>query len=193
MQTIKCVVFGDGKVGKTCLLSSFTTNTFPTEYIPTAFDKYNANVVVDGKPISLSLLNIPAQEDYDRTRQLSYPQTDVILLCFSVVSPSSYQSVRDHWSPEVQHYCPTTHSLLIGTKIDLRGDPATLHRLKEKNEIPITFEMGQELAKEIDAVKYLECSAVTQMGVKEVFDDAIWAAIALPPKKVNGGGGCVVL
>ena len=195
MQSLKCVVVGDGAVGKTCLLLSYTTNSFPGEYIPTVFDNYSANLMVDGRPINLSLWDTAGQEDYDRLRPLSYPQTDVFLICFSVISTTSYENARAKWHPELMRYSPNTKYLLVGTKSDLRNDPAALQRLKDNKKQPVTYQMGEEMARDIDAVKYMECSALTQRGLKDVFDEAIRAVVRPLPKKAQRKrrGGCVVL
>lgn len=190
MQTIKCVVVGDGAVGKTCLLISYTTNKFPTEYVPTVFDNYAVTVMIGDEPYTLGLFDTAGQEDYDRLRPLSYPQTDVFLICYSVVSPSSFENVREKWVPEILKHCPKAPYILVATQVDLREDVPTLEKLAKNKQRPITTEQGEKVCKDLKAMKYLECSALTQKGLKNVFDEAILASLEKPD---TNGQCCVIL
>jgi len=139
------------------------------------FDNYAVTVMIGEDPYTLGLFDTAGQEDYDRLRPLSYPQTDVFLVCFSVTSPASYENVREKWFPEVHHHCPGVPSLIVGTQVDLRDDPAVVEKLARQKLRPITAEMGERLARELGAVKYVECSALTQKGLKNVFDEVCMA------------------
>lgn len=193
MQTIKCVVVGDGAVGKTCLLISYTTNKFPSEYVPTVFDNYAVTVMIGDEPYTLGLFDTAGQEDYDRLRPLSYPQTDVFLVCFSVVSPASFENVKEKWFPEVHHHCPGVPCLIVGTQMDLRDDPTFIEKLSKNKQKPITYEQGVKLARDLGAVKYVECSALRQKGLKDVFDEAILAALDPNANKVKSSKKCMIL
>ncbi|RKP30079.1 RHO small monomeric GTPase signal transduction [Metschnikowia bicuspidata] len=181
MRSIKAVVVGDGGVGKTCLLISYTTNTFPNDYIPTVFDNYSASVMVDGEHINLGLWDTAGQSEYDRLRPLSYPQTDIFLCCFSVVGPGSFENARTKWIPEIFHHSPRdVLVVLVGTKVDLRDDLHVTDELHHISENAITENMGTQLAKEVGAVAYLECSAATQVGIPELFDFCIRVVLKPP-------------
>ena len=193
MQNIKCVVVGDGTVGKTCLLMSYTTNAFPTEYIPTVFDNYAANVMVDNRPINLGLWDTAGQEDYDRLRPLSYPQTDVFLVCFAINNPTSFRNVKSKWIEEVRQHAPKTPFILVGTKMDTRNNRDALQALEANREVPVTKAQGQQLCEELKGYKYMECSAMTQEGLKQVFDEAIRCVIVHQKKPDANTRKCLIL
>lgn len=163
MKPLKLVVVGDGSVGKTSMLISYTKNEFPADYIPTVFENYDSTVMVGSKPYSLSFFDTAGQEEYDRLRSISYPKTDVFLVCFSVIKPSSFDNVKSKWVPEILHYCPNVTFLIVGTQIDLREDPKVIKNLTRNNQKLITLEQGDRLSKELKAFKYVECSALTQV------------------------------
>ncbi|KAI6095166.1 P-loop containing nucleoside triphosphate hydrolase protein [Pisolithus croceorrhizus] len=191
MMSVKCAVVGDGAFGKTSLLISYTTNKFPSEFVPKVFDNYAITVMIGEEPYTIGLFDTAGQEDYDYLRPLSYPQTDVFLVCFSVASPASFENVKEKWFPEVHHHCPGVPCLIIGTQIDLRDDQAVIGKLARQKQRPVSTEAGECLARELDAVKYVECSALTQKGLKNVFDEAIVAA--LEPPVVKKRNICVVV
>jgi len=185
---IKVMVLGDGNVGKTCLLISYTTNAFPNEYVPTIFDNYNANAIVDGVPVNLGLWDTAGSDAYDSLRPLSYTGTDVFIICFSLFSPSSFENVIKKWVPEIKQHMETRPPIvLVGTKVDLRTKPAAIEALRNTGEEPITTEMGEQMQQEIGACKYLECSALTQEGLATVFDEAVRVVLSPPaPNPVQG-------
>lgn len=200
MQNIKCVVVGDGAVGKTSMLIAYTTKEFPKEYVPTVFDNYETNVTLDGKPIYLGLWDTAGQEGYDRLRPLSYPQTDVFLICFSVAAPNSFSHIDTKWKPEILHHAPGVPFMIVGTKADMRNDEKTVESLKENGkEMKSETEYRAE-ALRIGAAGYGECSALEQAGLQEVFDDAIRYAIKAkvpsstkPTSSQDGSGCCCVV
>eukprot|EP00010_Vexillifera_abyssalis_P009159 CAMPEP_0201547568 /NCGR_PEP_ID=MMETSP0173_2-20130828/4040_1 /ASSEMBLY_ACC=CAM_ASM_000268 /TAXON_ID=218659 /ORGANISM="Vexillifera sp., Strain DIVA3 564/2" /LENGTH=163 /DNA_ID=CAMNT_0047956659 /DNA_START=286 /DNA_END=777 /DNA_ORIENTATION=- len=146
-------------------------------FVPAVFDNYTTQMTVDNKPVNVGLWDTAGQEEFWRLRPLSYPNTDVFLVTFSVADPTTFENVRTKWCPELSHFSPRVPIILIGTKIELRDDKDTIEFLKEKNLEPITFKQGKQLAKEIHAVKYMECSAVTGYQIKQVFDEAVRVAI----------------
>eukprot|EP00472_Partenskyella_glossopodia_P009620 CAMPEP_0197520152 /NCGR_PEP_ID=MMETSP1318-20131121/5464_1 /TAXON_ID=552666 /ORGANISM="Partenskyella glossopodia, Strain RCC365" /LENGTH=195 /DNA_ID=CAMNT_0043071551 /DNA_START=25 /DNA_END=612 /DNA_ORIENTATION=+ len=174
MEHVKAVTVGDGTVGKTCMLVSYTTNSFPCEYIPTIFDNMSTNLMVGTKVVNLGLWDTAGQEDYDRLRPLAYPQTDVFLVVYSCIDSTSLKNCWQKWAPEVRHHCKDARMILVGNKCDLRDDKKFVERMKKQSgRRPVSKKEGREVAKTIGADAFFECSALTQEGLKELFDAAV--------------------
>ncbi|MES1911974.1 MAG: Rho GTPase protein rac1, variant 3 [Cercozoa sp. M6MM] len=160
--------------------------------------------MMNGKPISLNLWDTAGQEDYDRLRPLSYPNTDVMLVCFSVTSRSSFENVSAKWYvppppsasissnlvqsmglcyriPEVRHHCPRTPLLLVGTKTDLRDDANIRQQLHAKGQTPIEAAEGAQLAERFGgkvplAVSLFECTTPPPQLTKFIMPRSTWSA-----------------
>ena len=183
MQNVKIVVVGDHDAGdgqphKKILLQSYQQQVMPEGYIPTVFDNYSANIMLDvgggkKKPINLGLWDTTGQEDYERLRPISYPQTDVIVMLFSVAVRSSLEHVQNRWYPEVRHFAKGVPILLVGGDRHIRD---SLPRSAESELV--TTEEGQAAAGAIGAVEYLECSVQQDLpSVNAVFTRAMHIAI----------------
>ena len=110
----KLVIIGDGACGKTSLLIVINKDKFPERYVPTVFETYVNRTTIEGKQVDFAFWDTAGQEDYDRLRPLSYPDTNVILMCFSIDSPESLENIADKWAPEVKHFCPNVPIILVG-------------------------------------------------------------------------------
>jgi small GTP-binding protein len=173
-RAIKVALVGDGTVGKTCLLMSYICQAFMEDYIPTMFDNFSAIEEIDGELVNVIMWDTAGQEDYESIRVTTcFPNTQVFILCFSVVHPDSFHNVKQKWLEELKRSCPDTPYILVGTKIDLRDNEEVIQKLAVKNKQPITTKMGEKKAKEIKAKCYVECSARDIKTVKEVFVKAI--------------------
>uniref|UniRef100_A0A251T265 Putative small GTPase superfamily, P-loop containing nucleoside triphosphate hydrolase n=1 Tax=Helianthus annuus TaxID=4232 RepID=A0A251T265_HELAN len=95
-----------------------TLQSLDVDYVPTVFDNFSANVVVNGDTVNLGLWDTAVgQEDYNRLRPLSYRGANVFILAFSLISKASYENVSKKWIPELKHYAPGVPIVLVGMKL----------------------------------------------------------------------------
>ncbi|CAJ1070537.1 rho-related GTP-binding protein RhoF [Xyrichtys novacula] len=184
-EELKIVIVGDGGCGKTSLLMVYAKGDFPEKYAPSVFEKYNTTISLGGKEIKLNLYDTAGQEDYDRLRPLSYQEANLVLVCFDVTNPTSFENVMIKWYPEVKHFCRDTPVILIGCKTDLRKDKECTRKLKAMNLAPITYMQGEETRQQMNAELYLECSAKYQENVDDIFREATKMTLAFNRKQRN--------
>ncbi|XP_030041689.1 rho-related GTP-binding protein RhoD [Microcaecilia unicolor] len=177
LTSIKAVIVGDGSCGKTSLLMVFARGDFPEVYVPTVFERYTTTFQLGNKSVEMNLWDTAGQEDYDRLRPLSYTGANVIIICYDVTNPGSFDNVLTKWYPEVNHFCKGVPVLLVGCKTDLRKDKVRPRKLREDRLEPITYQKGQSMAREVRALMYLECSAKFQENIMDIFAEATAAAL----------------
>lgn len=184
---VKCVITGDGGVGKTCTLVTYAQGAFPVEYTPTIFDNHEVRsffyfflqkrsivftalrrhkqvyVDINMKKVKLNLCDTAGQEDYDRLRPLSYTNTDILLILFDLGTRESFENVLKRWIPEAKEHttCPW---VLVGTKCDCKTHE-------------VSFEEANEFAEEHGATFYIEISALRGDNMKQLFDRCVRVAL----------------
>ncbi|KAI9207481.1 P-loop containing nucleoside triphosphate hydrolase protein [Polychytrium aggregatum] len=166
----KLVIVGDGSSGKTSLLAAFSTGRFLGDYVPTIFENSVHSVTIDETCLELALWDTAGQEGYERLRTLSYTDTDVVMICFSIDSPDSLDNVEALWVPEIRKCCASVPIILAGCKADLRHSVESLDVLERLGLRPLSFREGLAVANSINAYGYVETSAKTTVGVKEAFE-----------------------
>jgi Ras family protein A len=133
------------------------------------------------------------QEDYDHFR-LSCHGSNAILVCFVVDSPNSLGNVKNKWTTEGFYYCQGLPIILVSCKKDMRCTAGTIEKLGKTSQSPITTEQSEEARREIGAFKYLECSALTNEGIDEVYEAAIHASAQMFRKtRCTKGPQCLIL
>lgn len=146
------------------------------------FDNHIAPMVIDGMTINLELWDTAGQEGYARIRPLAYNTADVFLICFDITNKTSLDNVKKEWAPELRGHCKDVPIILVGAKVDLR---------KDKSKPSTDQKAGENMVAEIKAVKYLECSALTQEGLTELFEFAVRTVLTSPDDgQGNAAPGC---
>ena len=108
-----------------------------------------------------------------------------------MASPSSLDNVLVKWVPEIRHHCSDVPLILVGTKADLRDDKETVVALQQCGQSLVRREQALKVAHKMRAISYCECSALTQRGLKHVFEEAVKAVLS--PPEVQKRKKCLVM
>ncbi|KZP18987.1 P-loop containing nucleoside triphosphate hydrolase protein [Athelia psychrophila] len=184
----KMVAVGDVGSGKTSFLMYSASGSFPMFCAPAVCGNQMVNTGGIGGT-TLCMVDTHHQEEYDRQRPLAYAGADVFLLCFSVDSPDSLWNIKERWAEEMARFCPGVPAILVGCKSDLRGDERTIKELRLAGQDLVMLEEAEAMAVRIGAVKYMECSALTGQGVREVLEHAAHLASSQWESK----RGCIIM
>ncbi|XP_071081244.1 rho-related GTP-binding protein RhoJ-like [Haliotis cracherodii] len=177
---ISCAIMGDGMVGKTSISESYAQKSFKENYEATVFDNYVVPLNVAEEEFVISMFDTAGKKNFENLRSFTYRESEVLLLCFSTCDRETLASINDVWMPELKRHSKHTKQkrpvILVGTQIDLRFG-------NEDSEV--STDEGVQLAKDIGADCYVECSARDHKGLKEVFQHVVFSALKFRKKNTN--------
>ncbi|KAL3873227.1 hypothetical protein ACJMK2_036367 [Sinanodonta woodiana] len=170
-------------VGKTGLALTFMKQKLPEKYVATVFDNFaTGSQSITGDRCTVNMFDTAGRQDYEGLRVFTYKESEVIVVCYSVMDRVSFCSVQDHWMPEILNILGSTNKksvILVATQVDLRNTT------DYEKVYSVSTSEGQRLAKDIGAETFIECSAVTNKGVAELFQNVILCGVKQRKKKVS--------
>ncbi|KAK3591820.1 hypothetical protein CHS0354_007676 [Potamilus streckersoni] len=177
-KVVQCCIVGDGMVGKTCLALNFVQHRFPKDYVATVFENYAGILKISSDEYVVSIFDSAGQQDYEGLRAFTYKDSEVYVVCYSVVDRESFESVKQFWVPEIEKYMGRKKPIiLIGTQTDMRN--TTDYDM----DIPVSTKEGSALAKDIGADLFLECACQNHNSSRKVFENVVLSALKYRKKK----------
>jgi small GTP-binding protein len=157
MRTVKVVFVGETRVGKSCILRRFVDDLFDENQVNTIGTAFSTKVIpTPTGTILLQLWDTAGQEQYRSLASMYYRNAHVALLVYDSTRRETFTKLSA-WVDEVTHHAPNgIKSIVVANKLDL-------------SPRAVTREEGRSFAESMNAIAYLETSAKTGEGVKELF------------------------
>lgn len=154
----RLTIVGRGECGKTSITRRFFKNEFCENISATPIENQDYEFSIENKQFLLKIWDTSGQDDFLRFRGLTLQMSDYVMLCYSIIDPLSFYEVENTLVPMVKQKAKeNTKIMLVATKIDKRTDDT------------ITTEEGTVLARKIGAFKFIECSALANIGIDDIF------------------------
>lgn len=172
-QAINCALIGDSGVGKSWLITSLTLQKLSSRFITSRFSRYQKLCNFHDHEYMLNIYDLNVRVDQNANESLSIDdRIDVFLICFSVISKTSFDSVKSKWIPLIKREHPEVPYIIVGTQNDLRNEM--------KAEV-MKYEDGLQIVRQANASKYVECSAIVKSNVVEsILIKAIFVTLKVP-------------
>ena len=159
--TFKILVLGDMAVGKTSLINQYIEHTFLEDYRPTlGVNIISKDIEIEqiGSLIRLIFWDIAGQDKYENYRQTYYEGCSGVLFVYDITRHDTFINIESKWLKDLlNNIKKRCDFLLLGNKIDLK-----------ENRV-VTYEEGERLANKINAIDFIETSALNGKNVDKAF------------------------